>query len=158
MKRGNFLKNVEDISECSGFRRRSQVSVEFFLAVAFAVALAAVLLSSAEDGIRSVKAVDSAALARTALDSVASAVNYASLAGNGTKIVKEVFVPKEVVCFAYNSSSKRMFCSLGAGVFMSSQVLYSAPSVASACFSAGWLKTEVSNNGTAVVLSCSALA
>jgi hypothetical protein len=139
-------------------KRRAQVSIEFFFIVAFSVALATILLSSAEDQIRNVKSLDNTALARAALDSVASTVNYVSLAGNGTRIAREVFVPNDVTCFAYNSSSRKMFCSVGAGVFIQSSVLYSAPSVASACLSSGWLRAEAVNNGASTSLNCSSLA
>ena len=134
---------------------RGQLSVEFFLIVAFVLVLATILFSSTENEIRETRAVDRAALAKAAVAGVGNAVNSVALQGNGSVLKKDVFVPPETICFLYNQSASSLYCDTGRTV-VRGPTLLAQPSVSPACSSSGWMTATVSSDPN-VSISCASL-
>lgn len=141
--------------------RHGQVSVEFFLVVSFLFALAVVLLSQAESLLRDSDSVNSAAMSKVAVDSMAALTELAYLSGNGTVLHSTVFVPAASVCFLLNSSTMTLQCdadpSLSGRVnsrsLRSLNIVFNA-SCPPQSSNTGWFYLTVQNNGSAVNVGC----
>lgn len=154
--------------------KRGQLSIEFFLIVSIIAVFALSLYTTGVAEIDKSSTVDDAVLAKSALDSLTSAVNIVALEGNGSTIKRELFVPKQSVCFLYNSTAKRFYCLITSNVTQVNYALdtlsnftygykvvasnvtsvYCSPSIAR-----GWVYVTANNIGAGVVnLSCVGLA
>lgn len=146
--------------------------MEFFLVVAFILGLASALLTITEEQVRQTATLDRAALAKSALDSVAHAANHVWLAGNGSRLTAEVFVPSSSICLLYNSTQRRLFCDVTARCPTNSSqtcFAYSEPVLppggvylhTTNCppYNAltGWYSIRLEHNGTTVNASCTRL-
>jgi len=151
--------------------KRGQLSIEFFLIVVFVLGLASALLALSEEQMRQTDLLDRAALARSALDSIAHTANHAWLAGNGTRLYTEIFVPANSVCLLYNSTQKRLYCDVGTRCpSNSSQFCYpyseqllpngiSFNTTTCPPYSqlGGWYSVRLEHNGTAITAQCTRL-
>ncbi len=129
--------------------------MEFFLIVSFILVLATIILGGVENEVRETKALDRAALAKTAVASVSHAANSVALQGNGSIVKREVFVPPETICFLYNSTSAVLYCDTGKNI-VPGPALLSQPNVSSPCFYSGWMVAVVKNDG-GVSVNCTLL-
>ncbi len=134
-------------------KTRGQVSIEFFVLLAFLIVISSLLLNTIQGQASETQKLDKAALSKTALNSVAFALNYVFLSGNGSKITQQVFVPKGVFCFIYNSSDKTLECDIGISKKVHSLPLY-ADIPAPNCSYEGWLNIEAQNLNGNTSLSC----
>lgn len=152
--------------------KRGQLSIEFFLIVAFILGLASALLTVSEDQVRQTTLLDRAALARNALDTVTHAANQVWLSGNGTRIVAEVFVPVNSICLLYNSTQQRLYCDVAVRCpnnpsqfcytygerLVTSQVIIDPATCPPYNALTGWYSIQLSHNGTAVNAVCTRLS
>lgn len=91
---------------------RGQFSIDFFLVLSIIVAFFVLLYAVAIGEVGKARLVDSAVLSKSAVDGVASTIEFVALGGNYTSITREVFVPKEAACFFYNDAARKVFCVL----------------------------------------------
>lgn len=151
--------------------RRGQVSIEFFLVVAFVLALASALLTVTEEQARQTGVVDRAALAKSALDTFAQAANHAWLSGNGARIYAEIFIPQNSVCLLYNASQTRFYCDVGARCpgspsqfcyayserLLTSEIYINSTTCPPSNTLPGWYSVQLAHNGTALLAQCAHL-
>jgi len=136
---------------------RGQLSVEFFLIVAFVLVLATMLLSNVEAQLNDTKDLNRAATAKAAVAEVSHAVNAVALQGTGAMLNKEVFVPPETSCFSYNATAGALQCDTGKNI-VSGPALVTAPNVSVSCARTGWMTAQARNEGGAnVSVYCIAL-
>ncbi|MBI3588498.1 hypothetical protein HY995_05300 [Candidatus Micrarchaeota archaeon] len=92
--------------------KKAQLSIEFFLIASFIIALAAIMVTTAESNLRSAEALDKAALGKAALDAATGAINLAAVGGNGAQSSATVFIPQSTACFILdkNNGEPRMQC------------------------------------------------
>ena len=91
---------------------RGQFSIDFFLVLSVILAFLVPLYSVAVDEGGRARFLDSAVLAKHAVDSVSSLVDFVSLSGPSSSASGEVFIPKEANCFFFNSTSSRLYCTM----------------------------------------------
>jgi len=144
---------------------RGQLSIEFLFVVSFLLALAAVLLNTAEAQLKETEALDNAALSKVAADSLATWVNSAYLHGNASQLIGEIFVPSASVCFFLNTTdaaNPALECDPDPQLSgrVASRPLYT-PNVtlASSCppsvAAGGWYRVTVKNSDNVIALTCS---
>lgn len=140
---------------------RGQFSIDFFLVLSIVIAFSVLLYNVAVNEVGKSMLLDSAVLGQSALDSVASGVDFASFAGNGSRVRKELFFPQDVNCLFHNQSLNAFYCFVSSAYLpgpknrLVSRSLQSSPSLALDCVpQPGWSVADFSNNGTHVVVSC----
>ena len=153
------------LSVALGFSRtRGQLSIEFLFIVSFLLALAAVLLNTAETQLKETEALDNAALSKVAADSMATWINTVYIHGNSSQVKGEIFVPPSSVCFFINTTdSNNVFLECDpdpqlSGKVASRQLYTSSITLASSCpptvASGGWFRVTVRNAIGAVTVNC----
>ncbi|HLD62420.1 MAG TPA: hypothetical protein VI875_00975 [Candidatus Norongarragalinales archaeon] len=92
---------------------KSQVGVEFFLVLSVVVAFSVILYSTAYSEVGKTRALNDAVLSKSAVDSMAQAVDFAFLSGNATLLRRELFVSPNSNCF-YNTTSGvlKLYCTI----------------------------------------------
>jgi len=142
-------------------RTRAQFSIDFFLVLSVVIAFGVLLYNVAINEVGKSTLLDSAVLGQSALDSVATGVDFASFAGNGSRARKELFFPQDVNCLFFNQSQNAFYCFVSSAYLpasknrLVSRALLSSSTLALECVPrAGWSVAEFSNNGTHVVVSC----
>ncbi len=150
---------VRRLGKRSGLR--GQFSIDFFLVLSIVIAFAVLLYNVAVMEVGKSTLLDSAVLGQSALDSVASGVDFASFSGNGSRVRKELFFPSDVNCLFFNQSIHSFYCFVSSAYLPSSKnrlisrPLLSSPPLALQCVpNPGWVVADFSNNGTHVVVSC----
>lgn len=140
---------------------RGQFSIDFFLVLSIVIAFGVLLYNVAVTEVGKSTLLDSAVLGQSALDSVASGVDFAAFAGNGSRARKELFFPQDVNCLFFNQSANALYCFVSSAYLPGSKnrlvsrpLLSSSPLGLECVPKAGWSVAEFSNNGTHVVISC----
>jgi hypothetical protein len=138
--------------------KKGQMSVEFFLLVGFILVLLSVLVTNADEESRKLSQLEKASLCKNAVDSIGYLSNYAALQGTGTLLKKEVFVPKNSVCFLVKQITSKYYlaCDLGLqGRLAYSDELIQQPTVSSQCQdNTGWLIVSVQGTASGPSISC----
>lgn len=137
--------------------KRGQLGVEFFLIVAFILVLGAALSASTDAEVVNMRSLDRAALAKSASDAVAHAVNLVLIQGNGASVTRELFFPAETPCLQYSAEREALFCEVpGAGKVYSAAIL-AQPQILSYCYSngtAGWKLVTVRGTDVGAQVNC----
>ena len=146
-------------------RKKGQLSIEFLFIVSFLLALAAVLLNTAETQLKETEALDNAALSKVAADSVANWMNTVYLHGNSSQVRGEFFIPSSSVCFFVNttdSTNPFLECDPDptlSGKVVSRRLYTSSITIDSSCpptvATGGWYRANVKNVRGAVAMNCS---
>lgn len=126
--------------------KKGQLSVEFFLILAIVMAMISMLLANALEQMKYIRQLDAAALAKSCADTVSGVVNYAKLGGAGTSITRDVFVPKDMVCFL--NAGRESYClqkESGKKVY-GDQFLSPDVSFEEDCYSSGWIRFTAFND------------
>jgi uncharacterized protein (UPF0333 family) len=153
------------------WKRKAQLSVEFFLVLSIIIAFSVILYNVSRDEVAKTKAVNSVVLAKNGLDSLSQAVDFVSLSGNGSALNVSFFVSKEANCFFYDAARDAFYCviyspSLQASV-TSKQFVFGprfttrlTKTFQLSCRDAfplrsGWWNARVASEGASVNVSCS---
>ncbi|MBS3070035.1 hypothetical protein J4220_00835 [Candidatus Micrarchaeota archaeon] len=138
---------------------KSQIGVEFFLVLSVVVAFSVILYATAYSEVGKTRALNDAVLSKSAIDSMAQAVDFAFLSGNATLLRRELFVSPNSNCF-YNTTSGvlKLYCTvsseylkeLTAGkeqVFSRELLVPRGKLVLSDCapFTGGWVNVTIRN-------------
>jgi len=126
---------------------RGQLSVEFFLIVAFILVLTTMILSNAENSLTETRTLDRMALAKAAVVEASQAANLVAVQGNGSSIKRLLFVPPETICFLYDDADGVLYCDTGKNTVRGPPLLVE-PSVYAPCLSSGWMTVEITSNET----------
>ncbi len=142
---------------------RGQFSIDFFLVLSIVIAFAVLLYNVAITEVGKSTLLDSAILGQNTLDSIASGIDFAAFAGNGSHVRKELWLPGDVNCLFFNQSTNAFYCFVSSAYLPSSKnrlvsrtMLSSVgPGLAIQCNpTPGWFAADFSNNGTNVVVAC----
>ncbi len=92
---------------------KSQIGVEFFLVLSVVVAFIVILYTTAFQEVGKTRALNDAVLSKGAVDSMAQAVDFVYLGGNGSVLSKQLFVSPNSNCF-YNTTSGvlSLYCTI----------------------------------------------
>ncbi|MGC8850811.1 MAG: hypothetical protein ACP5O3_01090 [Candidatus Micrarchaeia archaeon] len=140
--------------------KRGQLGIEFFLVVAFVLVLGSVLSASVDEQVIAARALDRAALAKSAVDAVSHAINLVTLEGNGALASREVFFPAETQCIQYSSARKALYCDVAGAGKVYGVALYREPTVLLNCFSSGtqgWFLVTVNGTSNGAQVNCTKL-
>ncbi|MBI5226788.1 hypothetical protein HY994_06185 [Candidatus Micrarchaeota archaeon] len=142
---------------------RGQFSIDFFLVLSIVIAFAVLLYNVAISEVGKSTLLDSAILGQNTLDSIASGIDFAAFAGNGSHVRKELWLPADVNCLFFNQSANHFYCFVSSGYLPSSKNRLVSRTLLSSLGSnlalqcvprPGWFAADFSNNGTNVVLAC----
>lgn len=135
---------------------RAQGAIEFFLIAGFILLAASVLLTQADTQIRGTGALNNVLVARSALDLESSALRYAYLSGNNTRITHRIFIPIGAQCFYLDTVNNRLFCVVpgAARRVVGEQLTTVAPNVSNACYRSGWISITTRNYGPSLNVTC----
>ena len=146
---------------------KGQLSVEFFLIMAFLFALAVVLFVTTESQAHKAQLLDKAVLSRSALDSFENSVDRVFFEGNGSRDSIDLFVPQNSVCFIPNATGNYFECDadpeingrvFGRVLYADVTQVFTDTTCPPSSSSVGWIRVESVSNGTSVLASCSSLS
>lgn len=79
--------------------RFGQASLEFILVAVFLMGLITILLPTASNLVDQISSLDDVAVTKSSLNSIASAISYVRVSGNGSAMHVDAYIPKNVNCF-----------------------------------------------------------
>lgn len=150
--------------------RSGQASLEFVLVAAFLLGLITILLPTANNLVDQVSSLDDLVITKGSLTSLASAINYVYVSGNGSSMHQDVFIPKNMICFASNepkctlkvckewvTSAQNTYCKTMETLNVSATNIYPGanPEFLS-CAGNGWISASVQwkSDGSKISVNC----
>ncbi len=145
--------------------KRGQAAVEFFLILAFSLALLAILVSNAESQIAQTSLLEKTVMAQAALDSLSQSINFVYLQGNNSRTRTQILVPQGASgsggasCFFNFSNALSCYIGDPQGRQVYTRNLLALPSqIDSDCYSSGWKEVAVSNYDNRILVDCENIA
>ncbi len=155
----------------SSWKRKGQLSVEFFLVLSIIIAFSVILYNVSREEVAKTKAVNSIVLAKNGLESLSQAVDFVALSGNGSSLNVSFFVSGEANCLFYDAVRDAFYCVVYSpalqgsvtdkqfvfGPRFTTRLTKTFQLSCSGAFPlrAGWWSARVANEGASVNVSCS---
>ena len=146
--------------------RSGQASLEFVLVAAFLLGLITILLPTANNLMDQVSSLADLVVAKGSLNTISSAINYVRISGNGASLHIDVYIPKNMNCFAnglnctlkvckeWVSSAQNTYCNKMEILNVSSKSYPGVVRLQNCEGKTGWIPISVSAGAGSVLVSC----
>ena len=160
-------------------KRKAQIGVEFFLVLSVIAAFIVLLYATTNQQVDKTRALNDAVVSKNSVDTLAQAIDFVYLSGDGSIISKEIIVSPNSNCFYHSLSTddpgqgtnaqnpNKIYCTISAEFLQQltggKEQVYSATLATpedkldlAGCspLSNTWVKTTVTNSQSRITVSC----